>query len=217
MTQCVISPPRRDSAADWLRPLTVATVTTLRKDPDGCDRLRSLTITTQRKDQVGCDRLRSLTITTLRKDLLPDFRRERRSMQQCNSRSYPRNSDKISLSRAPTTIYIILPIRWFLFWICRERRSMQQCNSRSYPRNSDKTSLSRAQNTSLRHFTVSQISDMDFSGTGRESQGVVVRGRKAAGKRSESLRLRQRQKTRLLPCFLTFLTFFLLFMRDLLL
>ena len=192
MTQCVISPPRRDSAADWLRPLTVATVTTLRKDPDGCDRLRSLTITTQRKDQVGCDRLRSLTITTLRKDLLPDFRRERRSMQQCNSRSYPRNSDKISLSRAPTTIYIILPIRWFLFWIC----------------------LSRAQNTSLRHFTVSQISDMDFSGTGRESQGVVVRGRKAAGKRSESLRLRQRQKTRLLPCFLTF---FLLFMRDLLL
>ena len=210
MTQCVISPPRRDSAADWLRPLTVATVTTLRKDPDGCDRLRSLTITTQRKDQVGCDRLqdqvgcdrlRSLTITALRKDLLPDFRRERRSMQQCNSRSYPRNSDKISLSRAPTTIYIILPIRWFLFWICRERRSMQQCNSRSYPRNSGKNSLSRAQNTSLWHFTVSQVSDMDFGGTGRESQGVVVRGRKAAGKRSDSLCLRQRQKTRLLPCF----------------
>ena len=108
-----------------LRPLTVATVTTLRKDP------------------IGCARLRSLTVTTLRKDLLPDFRRERRSMQQCNSRSYPRNSGKISLSRAPTTIYIILPFRWLLFLIGRERRSMQQCNSRSYPRNSDKISLSR--------------------------------------------------------------------------
>ena len=43
----------------------------------------------------------------------------------------------------------------------------------------------------VQHSTVSQISDMAFSGTGRESQGVVVRGRKAAGKRSESLRLRQ--------------------------
>ena len=85
MTQCVISPPRRESAAGWLRPLTVATV------------------------------------TTLRKDLLPDFRRERRSMQPCNSRSCPRNSDKISLSRA--------------------------------------------QNTSLRHFTVLQLFDMDFDGT----------------------------------------------------
>ena len=39
MTQCVISPPRRDSAAGWLRPLTVAPVTTLRKDPVGCARL----------------------------------------------------------------------------------------------------------------------------------------------------------------------------------
>ena len=96
MTQCVISPPGRDSAGGWLRPLTVATV------------------------------------TTLRKDLLPDFRRERRSMQPCNSRSYPRNSGKISLSRAPTTIYIILPFRWFLFLIDRERRSMQSCNLRSY-------------------------------------------------------------------------------------
>ena len=65
-------------------------------------------------------------------------------MQQCNSRSYPRNSDKISLSRAPTAIYNVLPFRWFLFLIDRERRSMQQCNSRSYPRNSDKISLSRA-------------------------------------------------------------------------
>ena len=139
--------PRRESAADWLRPLTVAPDTTLRKDP------------------VGCDRLRSLTITTLRKDLLPDFRRERRSMQQCNSRFYPRNPDKISLSRAPTTIYIILPFRWFLFLIDRGRRSMQQCNSRFYPRNSDKISLSRAQNKSLRHFTVLQLFDMDFDGT----------------------------------------------------
>ena len=108
---------------------------------------------------------RSPTVTTLRKGLLPDFRRERRSMQSCNSRSYPRNSDKISLSRAPTTIYIILPFRWFLFLIDRERRSMQQCNSRSYPRNSDKISLSRAQNTSLRHFAVSQVSVIDFDGT----------------------------------------------------
>ena len=39
------------------------------------------------------------------------------------------------------------------------------------------------------------------SKTGRESQGVVVRGRKAAGKRSESLRLRQRLKTRLFAVF----------------
>ena len=118
-----------------------------------------------RAQPVGCARLAVATVTTLRKDLLPDFRRERRSMQPCNSRSYPRNSDKISLSRALTTIYIILPFRWFLFLIDRERRSMQQCNSRSYPRNSAKISLSRAQNTSLRHFTVSQVSDMDFDGT----------------------------------------------------
>ena len=109
MTQCVISPPRRDSAGGWLRPLTVATV------------------------------------TTLRKDLLPDFRRERRSMQPCNSRSYPRNSDKISLSRA--------------------------------------------QNTSLWHFTVSQVSDMDFDGTRIPRRGCA-RGR-ADAKRSESLEVHQ--------------------------
>ena len=39
----------------------------------------------------GRFRLRPLTVatvTTLRKDLLPDFRRERRLMQQCNSHSY---------------------------------------------------------------------------------------------------------------------------------
>ena len=53
----------------------------------------------------------------------------------------------------------------FLPLIDWERRSMQSCNSRSYPRNSDKISLSRAQNTSLRHFTVLQLFDMDFDGT----------------------------------------------------
>ena len=126
MTQCVISPPRRDSAAGWLRPLGG------RQPLPPCERIRLV-----------APAWRSPTVTTLRKDLLPDFRRERRSMQQCNSRSYPRNSDKISLSRALTATYIVIPFRWFLFLIDRERRSMQQCNSRSYPRNSDKISLSR--------------------------------------------------------------------------
>ena len=42
--------------------------------------------------------------------LLPDFRRECRSMQQCNSRSYPRNSGKIFLSRVQITSLQIISV-----------------------------------------------------------------------------------------------------------